>query len=271
MPCANPLKCNAIAPYPRWPGVPRRPTWQRCAVTAGLLLTAAAGCQPLSAAQDPTPGSSSDAAAAGANGNEPAVAEPALPALSAAEAREVQDLLDRGEAALADDHLTYPAKGSAWTWFDRVLILDPGNDEARRGLERIVERYLDLAQQAAQARRFSHARAMLDRARLVDPSHPGIAPTAAQIRMLSHAERQVFPLDAQRLGDRDPALADTLHRAGTASRRDGCRAIITAPGDSQARWIYQQMNGAPGSERITAQIHHGSPPRIEVLCFSASS
>lgn len=190
--------------------------------------------------------------------------------LTPGEAEEVGRLLARAERAIAADHLTYPAKGSALALYDRVRILDPDNDEARRGEERIVERYLELALEAADRRRFSAARAMLDRARLVDPKHPGITPAAYRVQMLAKAERRVISLDGQRLRDQDPELAETLRRAGVVSRGNGCRAQIIAPNDSSGRWIYQQMSGAPGASRITAELEIGSPPRVEVLCFPES-
>jgi hypothetical protein len=183
----------------------------------------------------------------------------------------VEHLLVLADRAINDDHLTYPSQGSALALYDRVMILDPGNDEARRGLERVVERYLEMALSAAGQRRFSNADAMLNRARLVDPEHPGIAPTVAQVRMLTDAERQVIRLDGQRLRDHDPGLKQTLRQAGVASRGDGCRARITARSDPEGRWIYQQMSEAPGQGRIQAELDIGSSPRIEVLCFPDSS
>jgi hypothetical protein len=180
----------------------------------------------------------------------------------------VYGLLDQADRAIAADHLTYPAAGSAMVLYDRVMILDPGNDEARRGRERIVDRYLEMALDAAEARRFENARAMLDRARLVDPEHPGIDPGEAQVGLLSNADRQVIALDADSLGKRDAELTAALKKAGLASRSEGCRAVITARTDSEGRWIYQQMSVA-GKRRIQAQLEIGTPPRVEVLCFPA--
>src|SRR5690606_25041134 len=159
-------------------------------------------------------------------------------------------------------------QGSALALYDRVMILDPDNEAARRGLERIVERYLELALSAAEKRRFSEAEAMLNRARLVDPEHPGIDPTDVQVRLLAGAERHVVPLDGEGLRRQDPAVASALRQAGLASRGDGCRVRIVARSDSEGRWIYQQMSDAPGDTRIRAQLDIGSPPRVEVLCFS---
>jgi hypothetical protein len=242
-----------------------------------LLTFAAAGCVELRAWGPSPRGTPPDPPArppARSNPEAPRPdtppAEPERPRLTAEDTAEVERLLVRADRAIDEDHLTYPSQGSALALYDRVVILDPGNDEARRGLERIVERYLEMALSASAQRRFSYADAMLDRARLVDPDHPGIAPTEAQLRMLTDAERRVVRLDGQRLRDQDPAVKQTLREAGLASRGDGCRAQITARSDSEGRWIYQQMSEAPGDGRIRAQLDIGSSPRIEVLCFPDS-
>ena len=111
---------------------------------------------------------------------------------------------------------------------------------------------------------------MLGQARLVDPQHPGIGPTAEQIELLSSARRKFIPLDGALLKDRDPTLLETLRPAGTASRQPGCRAVIHARSDSEGRWLYQQMSRSDSSERIRANVEISWPPGIEVLCFAAA-
>lgn len=234
---------------------------------AGALLLVA-GCGTVSPVPA-TPAAPSAAAEPAPETTPDEEAEPAAPAgtsLTDAERARVEQLLDRAERAIAADHLTYPAAGSALDLYDQVRILEPDNEAARRGMERIVERYLELAMTALERRRFEQARAMMDRARLVNPDHPGIPPTQAQIDLLDTADRQVIRLDPEALRNRDTRVAETARQAGTASRSDGCRAEITARSDSEGRWIYQQMS-TPGSPRIQAQLSIGSPPRIEVICF----
>ncbi len=238
----------------------------------GLLLACLGGCATLtqragSGGADPEIAPSPAGAAASAE-----AASTAQPReLDPQEAAEVRRLLAQAESAIAEDHLTYPARGSALALYDRVRILDPDNPETRRGLERIVERYLELATSAVAAGRFESARAMLDRGRLVDPDHPGITPVAAQIALLTRADRRVIDLDARALGDRRPEMVALLRQAGAASRGDGCRAEITARNDAEGRWIYQRMSEAGGDSRIRAQLDIGTPPRVEVICFSEPS
>lgn len=194
--------------------------------------------------------------------------EPVPTGPSAAELALIRDLIEDGDRAIARDHLSYPARNSALDLYERVLLIDPGNREARYGIERIVERYLDMALAAAEQGRFPAARGALDRARLVDPKHPGIGPTETQISLLDDADRRRFSLDGDALRDRQSAAVDVLRQAGLASRRDGCRAEIVARNDAEGRWMYQQMSEAQGRDRIRAQLSIGGPPRVDVLCFS---
>ncbi|MFW6094534.1 MAG: hypothetical protein ACODAC_11225 [Pseudomonadota bacterium] len=185
-------------------------------------------------------------------------------------AARIRRLLAAAGRALAEDHLSYPARGSAVSLYDRVRAIDPDNAEAARGLEQVVERYLELALRAAERRRFENARTMLDRARQVDPAHPGIRPTAAQVDLLKSARRRVFELNPGALDQRSTGIVETLDRAGAASREKDCRARIVARSDPEGRWIYRRMSDAPGDRRIRAQLDVGSPPRVEVICFADS-
>lgn len=202
----------------------------------------------------------------------PAPAAAAAPAeLTPEEAALVRQLLRYADYAMAADQLVSPYPGSALANYDQILQLQPDNAEARRGLERIVERFLELAQTAARRQQFAAAQGMIDRAQLVDANHPGIAPAQAQIQLLASAERRVVRLDGGLLRDRHPTVRTTLQQAGKASRAADCLVEITARNDAEGRWIYQQLSGPEGSERVRAQLALGSPPRVELVCFAAPS
>jgi hypothetical protein len=180
---------------------------------------------------------------------------------------EIVGLLDDAEAAMQREQFSYPAKGSAVGLFDAVLAKDPDNAEAKRGLERIVETYLKLAESAAQRNQLARAQSMLARARIVDADHPAVAPTVEQIRLLANAKRERLVLDKAQLRDRQSQLTKPLKTLGTQARNSNCRTMIRVRNDSEGRWVYQQMNLAPGEARIRAQIEIGSPPLVELICF----
>lgn len=239
-------------------------------LVVGLTLAAAAGCTELYSPPAQAPSVPEPALADEPVAEEPP-SEPPIVELTAEERVQIHALLDRAHWAVADDQLTSPYSGSALEAYDQVLRIQPDHPEARRGLEKIVERYLELALTAASRRQFTGAQGMLDRALIVDPDHPGIVPMQTQINMLRGADRRVVTLDGSLLRDQDQTVKNALAQAGSASRRGDCRIEIFARNDAEGRWIYQQLSSAEGRERIRAQLNIGSPPRIELLCFKAAS
>ena len=199
-------------------------------------------------------------------------AAPAPPPVAAAagtseDAELVASLLQSADRALDDDHLMYPAKDSALTLYERVLVLDPDNQAARTGVGQIVEKFLQQAQQAAQARDFDEAESFLAKARLVDSKHPAIKPTALQIRLLREARRQHLTLDGTLLRQRDATLATSLADFGGGAKDPDCHVVISAGNDADGRWIYQQLAAAPGDRRLRAQIEISWPPTVELRCI----
>jgi hypothetical protein len=184
-----------------------------------------------------------------------------------ADIEEIYALLDAAEAAMQREQFTFPAQGSALGLYDTVLAMDPHNADAQRGLERIVEYYLGKAELAAQRNNPARARSMLERARIVDADHPAVHRTESQINLLANAERKRLTLDKAQLAGRSVDLSQPLKTFGTQARASNCRAIIRVRNDAEGRWVYQQMNAAPGEDRIRAQIQIGSPPSVELVCF----
>lgn len=222
-----------------------------CAAASAWLL-GVAGCHLL-----PSPSSQDTPAAPSATAPAPAAATQAAEQLGA--------LLDAAEQALLDDRLTTPAADSAYRYFADALAIEPEHPEARRGLERIVERYLELAEGAMERQGWERARTLLDRAASVDAEHPGIAPRRRQLELLAAAERRALALDRAALRARQDALAERLRAFGGDARRPGARVRIRAPSDADARWIYGQLSRAAGEGRIRATIDVGLPPQVELL------
>ena len=180
----------------------------------------------------------------------------------------VERLLAAAEQAMAEDRLTIPEAGSAFALYQELLALVPDHAGARRGLEKIVERYVQLALRAAERQRFPQARSMLARARLVDPAHPAIEPTGQQVALLEGARRERVPLDRAQLQRRAAALAQRLQRLGGRAGRPGCRVSINARSDAEGRWVYQQLNRGAGAVRVRANLRVASPPTVELICFA---
>lgn len=240
----------------------------RAAGGAVLLLAGCAGFEPpwypagaASARPAPTAPAPQSAPA-------PAPAEERV--LTDADRAEVRRLLRAASFALTDGQLVDPPAHSALACYDRVLLIDSENPEARYGIQGIVDRLLDLARRAAEQHRFDEAEKILSQAMLVDSEHPGVRPALTQIHLLESARRSVFRLDPRALDARSATVLATLREAGEASRSPGCRAVIRARNDAEGRWIYQEMSTAPGRDRIRAELLVAGTPSVENVCFQGA-
>ena len=223
-----------------------RPRW--LALAGPALLVAACAMPPVAQEpQQPTP---------------PVVREPSPPV---ADLAEIDALLAEAEQALAEQRLLTPANDNAHDYYTQVLALEPDQPDAVAGFERIVEAYLALAQRAVRRERWSGARLMLDRAAVVDAAHPGIAPLRRQVELLAGAERLALPLDRTALRQRRAELAARLAAFGRRARDARARVTIRAGSDADGRWIYEQLNKAPGEQRIRGGIEIGVPPQVTIL------
>ncbi len=190
-----------------------------------------------------------------------------LEALPQKQEQTVSGLLATAEQALQRYQLTTPEDGSAYSLYQEALALAPDNDRAQRGLERIVERYVKLALQAAERQRYSQGRDFLLRARRVDPAHPAIEPTAHQIDLLESARREKVRLDGTQLQARSSAVQGALEVLGRRAGQSSCRVTISARSDAEGRWIYRQLNRGAGGVRVPTQLTVASPPAVELICF----
>lgn len=179
---------------------------------------------------------------------------------------DVEPLLEQARLAFEAHRLTAPPQNSAFALYQEVLRHDPENDGARRGLEKIVESYVRFALEAVDRYQYARARSMLARARLVDPHHPAIEPTEQQMRLVQNAQRDRVKLDPGALGKRQDALATRLHGLGGRAKVASCRVTINARSDAEGRWVYRQLNSAPGETRIRARLQIASPPSVELIC-----
>ena len=197
---------------------------------------------------------------------EPRAVVPEVPAepAPAFDQGQVAQLLWRAEAALEADRLLTPESDNAARWYREVLETAPDHPQALRGLERVVERYIVLARRAMDGERWANAQTMLDRASVVDPTHPGIDPLRQQVDLLSRAERLTLALTDEEVRSRAPVVRRKLEDFGNNARLPRSRVSIRAGNDADARWMYQQLALAPGERRIRAGIDIGLPPLVTV-------
>ena len=93
------------------------------------------------------------------------------PVLSPEEA-EVARLLTAAEADLNARRLTSPAGNNAWDRYQQVLGIDPANLDAIRGMERVIESYMELFGSAIEQEDFDKATGYLAKIRELHPDSP---------------------------------------------------------------------------------------------------
>lgn len=128
-------------------------------------------------------------------------------ARTAMEEREtIERLLSQAQDDLVNDRLTSPADNNAVQRYRAVLDLDAGNRAALAGLERVVRRYLALADGAMAGEMFDKAEAYLARAESVGPANPDLPKMRARLE----EERRV----AEQRGELETLLANAERSLG---------------------------------------------------------
>lgn len=189
------------------------------------------------------------------------------PVIALADATGIDALLDAAEAAERQDHLIYPARGSAMSIYHDVLFQDPDNEHALAGLGRLAEHFLVQAQTALDRDQLLKAGSMVSKARMIYPDYPPVATMAHQIALLESADRTRETLDWRLVAERSATLAPELKRLGRIAKQGDCRVTINVSNDAEGRWVFQQMNSARGENRVRAQVKIASPAAVDILCF----
>ena len=180
--------------------------------------------------------------------------EPAVEEIPSNLQRLIADLLFSGLQALDDDRLLEPRFDNAYEYFYEVLQLQPDNEIALEGMQGIVERYLELALDAANRGNFTNADLLLGRAETIDASHPGIAPARESLDAERNSGDLFFPLEERALRRQDSAIRATLAGIAEQARESDAFVLITAPDDELARWIYSAMRESVAGYRLRGNI-----------------
>ena len=99
---------------------------------------------------------------------------PIVPAAESVEpenAETIEQLLSRGQQSLDDFRLLTPEEDSAYGYYRAVLLLDPANNEAKEGIQEIVNRYISLVKTAAARSENARARRYVTRGLSIQPEN----------------------------------------------------------------------------------------------------
>lgn len=86
----------------------------------------------------------------------------------------MQALAWLGKQSLEEYKLTYPAKDNAFYYFNRLLELDPGNQQAIRGILEIADRYAMQAEQALATNDFEKMKTYIEYGLRINPENESL-------------------------------------------------------------------------------------------------
>jgi hypothetical protein len=175
----------------------------------------------------------------------------------------VNSLLGQAETAFALKRLTTPLDDNAYYRYLQVLSIEPNNQAAQQGIEKIVETYLAWSISSIDAKQYRRATNMLNKARSLDEQHPSIKALESRISRAKNSRNESFQLDRSALKNRTATVIGKLHEIGRAAEEQNAKVRIVAPTDADGRWIYQQLNEA-SADRIRATIELGDPPTVQL-------
>ncbi len=170
----------------------------------------------------------------------------------------IPDILYAALQALDEDRLLTPVDDNAHGRFKRVLAMDSKNELALQGLQDIVARYLQLAEESMRRGIFDEAETMLGRARFVDSTHPGIVSTTEALRLEMNSDDLFFKLDYPSYSTRSELAQEELADIARQTREHEAFFLITAPNDDLARWMVSVMREAVSGYRLRGNIELSS-------------
>ena len=189
-----------------------------------------------------------------------------------APARDIlKELLFAGLTALDNDHLSEPREGSAADYFGQVLDVDPDNAIALDGMQRLVARYVMLAQQADQQGAREVAEGYLRRAEPFARQANSLAAvdTLRQAWRREPAKKLApdneFLLDPVALDRRAEDILWRLTEIAVKAMRANSRITIVSRNDAEGRWIYQQMREVLAEYRLRGNIVKGATPKVILI------
>ena len=187
--------------------------------------------------------------------------------------RNINALLSEADYALSQNKLLYPINDNAYDRYKSVLLMVPGNERAKQGLQTISLRYVELARSAAVHGDVAGAQSMIKYARGVDNNavvqdaletiRKQIANTPSAKPYRAEEGEQI--LDGNLLKAKDPQVISQLMGIAQKAKKTGDFVLIVARNDAEGRWIYQQLRSAVPGFLVRGDIKIGQPARVKLV------
>ncbi|MFT7127966.1 MAG: tetratricopeptide (TPR) repeat protein, partial [Gammaproteobacteria bacterium] len=113
----------------------------------------------------------------------------------------VEKLLAKGEEGLSQDRLVTPPGNNAQEIFNEVLVIDSNNKMAQSGLEKIVERFISLADAARTQKDYEQSLGFVNNGLQVDDENEALRSLRGDLQVLMLEEQNVEQVVEQLLVD----------------------------------------------------------------------
>lgn len=183
----------------------------------------------------------------------------------------IEQLLTRGDMALAQQRFSEPTSGNAYDIYKAVLILDPGNVRAIDGLKKDADGYVGLVQENLRGKHFDTALKQAQKGLVMFPTNSSLKVLEADVRKARAAYKLPAPrmavagpnqilLPADALKAQSPEVEAQLQAIAARVVASNESVVIYARSDSEGRWIYKVMKKAAGDYRIRGDIKIAANP-----------
>lgn len=193
--------------------------------------------------------------------------------------------LYKGNTALAEDRLSSPEGDNAVFYFHKVLRQSPQHPDAYSGMEKVFDRYLDLAREAKTRGEYSKALELLDRAeavviptRISTALRDEIVTAQQQARARAPAHHQGnkvaadkssegidYLLSIQGLNEKDKKVRDRLKLIAEHVATVKGHVRIEGRDDAESQWIEAQLKAAIPKYKLKAVRSKSLYPKVIVL------
>lgn len=178
---------------------------------------------------------------------------------------QVLEWLAQARWAIQAGRLTEPREFNAREYYQQVLEREPGNAEARRGLQKVLELSITASLRAAQQGNYKQAELHLTRAGKFALNDPGIQGARRYVHRLSRTGRKEFALahEALRAEDAEQLEAQLAAIVRAALEHDAHIEILV-PEDAQGLWVFEQLQQFAGEAGLRATIRDAAQPRVRL-------
>ncbi len=182
----------------------------------------------------------------------------------------------KANTAINANRLTKPKHDNAYDYLKAILLLDPNNADAKRGLESLAIKYRVLVDSNIKRGNFTQARTMRRRALALFPNHPQLLGLNKKIERAQGQKNQqmlakvdqldvtLFPLPAYELSLRSQTIKSFLRRLAERIATSHETVLINARDDAEGRWMYKVMKEAAPGYRVRGDIRTTTKPSVEL-------